>query len=397
MLENGEPVLDVALDLPQESTAATFGIVLLIDASMSMKGEPIKQAMAAARAFTLEVNEGTLVSVVLFNNKVTTLVPFTADLGAVANAVATTAKACLRHPDPRRRGRRRGRARKRRHLIRLDRPALRRQRRRLERHAEGDARPRRQRRAAHLHRRPRFGSVRARDAPVAREDDRRLIRRRHARQGSHRHLPCDRRHHLECVRAQLRVVRAAGGDRQRGGQGAGLRGGRIGDVRRACASGRRRVGPELVGSVHPVERGRADRQRSHHRAHRARDLPPRPSPRPKRRATPVAVRHPAPRGAGPDSPPGHPGDAGRASGPHPRPQVVPPARGLQAARERRRDRTRPRLGRDDRAGKRARERRLRFHRGGAARGVGSVRRPHPSPRRPLVRLLEAPQAALGLR
>jgi tight adherence protein B len=89
VLENGEPVLNLELTLPGNDGVTTFGVVLLIDASNSMEGDPIEQAMAAAREFALELTEGIQVSVVLFNNEITTLVPLTEDVGAVASAVST--------------------------------------------------------------------------------------------------------------------------------------------------------------------------------------------------------------------------------------------------------------------------------------------------------------------
>jgi Flp pilus assembly protein TadB/uncharacterized protein YegL len=73
-----------------EAPGASSGVVLLIDASLSMKGEPIKQAMAAARAFMNVRAEAMPVAVVAFNPEQHELTGFTTDTGALNEAVATT-------------------------------------------------------------------------------------------------------------------------------------------------------------------------------------------------------------------------------------------------------------------------------------------------------------------
>ena len=66
-----------------------IGTVLLIDASNSMRGEPIKAATEAARAFVARV-PGQPVSVITFNDEVLVTLPFTVDQKAIANALAGT-------------------------------------------------------------------------------------------------------------------------------------------------------------------------------------------------------------------------------------------------------------------------------------------------------------------
>ena len=55
MTENGNPV---GGQIGIEAPGTTSGVVLLIDASRSMEGEPIEGAMAAARAFMASRSEG---------------------------------------------------------------------------------------------------------------------------------------------------------------------------------------------------------------------------------------------------------------------------------------------------------------------------------------------------
>jgi Flp pilus assembly protein TadB len=83
--ESGERVTDVAVEPPGSGTS---GVVLLIDASQSMKGEPIQQAMAAARAF-LRVREKAMpVAVVAYNPEQHVLTDFTTDTAVLNAAVA---------------------------------------------------------------------------------------------------------------------------------------------------------------------------------------------------------------------------------------------------------------------------------------------------------------------
>ena len=87
--ENGEPVLQdsVGVEAPGSGTS---GVILLIDASNSMKGQPIVGAMAAARAFLSERANQLPVAVVAFNPEQTELVGFTTDRAELSAAVAST-------------------------------------------------------------------------------------------------------------------------------------------------------------------------------------------------------------------------------------------------------------------------------------------------------------------
>ena len=84
--ENGGPVAGLAVD----SGAKSSGAVLLIDASNSMKGTPIQNAMAAARAFLAERREELPVAIVLFGRDDTVLTDFTTDEDELSAAIAET-------------------------------------------------------------------------------------------------------------------------------------------------------------------------------------------------------------------------------------------------------------------------------------------------------------------
>jgi tight adherence protein B len=85
--ENGAPPSG---QIGVEAPGASSGVVLLIDASLSMKGEPIQQAMAAARAFMKVRAEAMPVAVVAYNPEQHELTGFTTDTSALNEAVATT-------------------------------------------------------------------------------------------------------------------------------------------------------------------------------------------------------------------------------------------------------------------------------------------------------------------
>jgi Flp pilus assembly protein TadB/uncharacterized protein YegL len=85
--ENGQPVSGLAVTPPGGSTS---GALLLIDASNSMKGEPIQGAMAAARAFLPQRKANLPVAVVVFGPDDSVLTDFTTDKAQLAAAVAGT-------------------------------------------------------------------------------------------------------------------------------------------------------------------------------------------------------------------------------------------------------------------------------------------------------------------
>lgn len=85
--ENGGSVSGLAV-VPPGGKAT--GAVLLIDASNSMKGEPLAGAMVAARAFLAERKLDMPVSVIVFGPDDSVLASFTTDQATLAAAVATT-------------------------------------------------------------------------------------------------------------------------------------------------------------------------------------------------------------------------------------------------------------------------------------------------------------------
>ncbi len=84
--ENGEPVSDLVVAPPGADTST----MLLIDASLTMRGDPITDAMAAARAFAEQRNPSQKLSVATFNDEVTLLLPFTSDPLRIDQALQRT-------------------------------------------------------------------------------------------------------------------------------------------------------------------------------------------------------------------------------------------------------------------------------------------------------------------
>jgi tight adherence protein B len=82
--ENGQPV--EALDVATPGTSS--GAILLIDASESMTGKPIADAMNAARAFMAQRSPDFPVAVMAFNPNVSVLADFSTDKHTLAVAVA---------------------------------------------------------------------------------------------------------------------------------------------------------------------------------------------------------------------------------------------------------------------------------------------------------------------
>ena len=88
--ENGVPVQGLEVTSAGEGGQGQFGTVLVIDASDSMRGEPINQAMRAARAFAAQRTADQALSVIVFNRDVEVTLPFTTSRAAISDALATT-------------------------------------------------------------------------------------------------------------------------------------------------------------------------------------------------------------------------------------------------------------------------------------------------------------------
>ena len=85
--ENGQPVTSLAVAPPGGSAS---GAVLLIDASNSMQGAPIQNAMAAARAFLAQRKDDLPVAVVVFGPDDDVLTDFTTNKAQLSEAVSQT-------------------------------------------------------------------------------------------------------------------------------------------------------------------------------------------------------------------------------------------------------------------------------------------------------------------
>jgi tight adherence protein B len=86
--ENGELVSEFAIVPANAAEAERLASVLVIDASMSMRGRAIEDAVAAARAFVGSRNPGQELAIVAFNNQPRILLPFTAEEDQIQAALA---------------------------------------------------------------------------------------------------------------------------------------------------------------------------------------------------------------------------------------------------------------------------------------------------------------------
>ena len=85
--ENGQAVRDLDV-VPADAAQRTFGVVLVLDASKSMQGRPIEDAMEAARAFAARRPDGQALGVVTFSGQVQTVLRPTTDGGRIAAALS---------------------------------------------------------------------------------------------------------------------------------------------------------------------------------------------------------------------------------------------------------------------------------------------------------------------
>ena len=88
VLENGELVEQLSVVPADQAAEGEFGVVLVIDASNSMRGGAIEGAVAAARAFAAQRGPTQLVAIVVFNSASSVLLPFTVDQDAIEAALA---------------------------------------------------------------------------------------------------------------------------------------------------------------------------------------------------------------------------------------------------------------------------------------------------------------------
>jgi tight adherence protein B len=93
--ENGKRVNSLNVSPASPATVRGRAVVLVIDASNSMRGRPIKGAMAAARALSEQRSSTQRLGVVVFNDEATTLLPLTddqAEIDAALNGTPTLAQ-----------------------------------------------------------------------------------------------------------------------------------------------------------------------------------------------------------------------------------------------------------------------------------------------------------------
>jgi tight adherence protein B len=85
--ENGRPVRSFTFLPTVDASAAHFGVVLLIDASESMRGKPYEAALAAAQAFVAHAQPNEKIGVVAFNARAIVVARPTLDASAVMKAM----------------------------------------------------------------------------------------------------------------------------------------------------------------------------------------------------------------------------------------------------------------------------------------------------------------------
>ncbi len=88
VLENGDPVGGVSVVPAGAARANEFGVVLVIDASMSMEGKPEQAALSAARAFATQRTVQEELGVVTYNISPTVVLPFTTDQAEIDEALS---------------------------------------------------------------------------------------------------------------------------------------------------------------------------------------------------------------------------------------------------------------------------------------------------------------------
>lgn len=86
--EDGKRVSDLSVLPASAASSRGFGVVLVLDASRSMKGVAIRDAMAAARTFARRRHENQQLGVVTFNGRSQIALPLTRDDGAIARVLS---------------------------------------------------------------------------------------------------------------------------------------------------------------------------------------------------------------------------------------------------------------------------------------------------------------------
>ena len=88
--ENGRRVGELAVIPAGGAATRTFGTVLVIDATLTMRGRPIRDAVSAARAFARRRNPQQQLAIVTFNRETKVLLPFTTSQADIDEALDST-------------------------------------------------------------------------------------------------------------------------------------------------------------------------------------------------------------------------------------------------------------------------------------------------------------------
>ncbi len=88
--ENGQPVNALTVVPTSGAEVKDFGVVLVIDTSISMRGKPLRNALDAARAFALQRSPKQQFGILTFNQSPTVLLPLTVDQAQIDTALAKT-------------------------------------------------------------------------------------------------------------------------------------------------------------------------------------------------------------------------------------------------------------------------------------------------------------------
>jgi tight adherence protein B len=92
VVEDGEPVSDLELIPAAGGTARSFGTVIVMDASASMRGAPIEGAIDAARQLARQRSGSQQLGLVVFNRTSKLVLDLTADKAAIDRALASPPK-----------------------------------------------------------------------------------------------------------------------------------------------------------------------------------------------------------------------------------------------------------------------------------------------------------------
>jgi tight adherence protein B len=88
--ENGGEVAEPSLVPESQASNTAFGVVLALDTSYSMRGEPLAAAIRAEEAFVKRLNPNQQVGAIDFNRTTNPVLPLTSDASKIAQTLAAT-------------------------------------------------------------------------------------------------------------------------------------------------------------------------------------------------------------------------------------------------------------------------------------------------------------------